>query len=145
MSKKIDVGQYFKKRYETECHSIKEKENQGIYIDNMALDLLEERGFDRKQKGTIYLSDIVATLYHEREAYQEDDPFVLYNFDNPNNNHYDWVNEYYECGRIHLLEEIDKSIASSYLFDKKKNEIIYEVANDIISQYDRPGKKLIRK
>ena len=120
MSKKIDVGQYFKKRYETECHSIKEKENQGIYIDNMALDLLEERGFDRKQKGTIYLSDIVATLYHEREAYQEDDPFVLYDFDNPNNTHYDWVNEYYECGRIHLLEEIDKSIASSYLFDKKR-------------------------
>ena len=131
------IREFYHLRYETASNSLKETESKRISICNIALELLEELGFDIKQSGTIYLADIIEELYHERRMYDKENPY--FDLNDRKNNHYVFVKDYYECGLSTLLERIDESISTSYVSDMPINNILYGVTNDIIDQYDRNG------
>lgn len=121
--------------------SIKETDAIKLSISAIAKDLLEELGFDRKASGTEYLADVIESLYHERKVFDENNEF--FDFNNLRNNHYSFSNEYYECGLIHLVNCIQEELSKSYVNEQSLNDVIYDVTNDIISQYDRCRKKLV--
>ena len=132
---------FYQRRYEESKKSMEETDKIKLSINNIALDLLEELGFERIASGTLYLADVIETLYHERKVYNGENKF--FDFNDKNNNHYSFTNEYYECGLKNLHEQINEAIKKSYVSDSSLNDIIYSIANDVISQYDRCGKKLI--
>ncbi len=132
---------FYKKRYEEEKKSIRNCDNSKIAIGQVALDLLEGLGFERENRGTIFLSSIIENLYHERKIFNQDNKF--FDFNDRNNNHYIFLKEYYECSLVVILKAIREEIAKSFLSDKSLNDIIYSVTNDIISQYDRCQEQLI--
>lgn len=131
---------FHKRRYEAAFKSIKESEATGISIGNLTLDLLEELGFDRSEMGTLYLADVIETLYHERKVFEEDNDF--FDFNNKRNNHYIFTNDYYECGLGVLHQRMEDSKQKSYMSDESFNSIVYGVTNDIISQVDPMVKKM---
>lgn len=133
--------EFHKKRYEETKKLIAETDKSKLSISLVVLDLLEELGFDRTTSGTEYLADVIETLYHERKVFDGENRF--FDFNDKNNAHYSFTNEYYECGLINLQREIDEEVAKSYVSNNSLNDIIYGVANDMISQYDRCGKKLV--
>lgn len=129
------------KRYDETMKSIKETDEIKLNIESIVLDLLEELGFDRQKSGTLYLADMIESLYHERKAFDGENKF--FDFNDPNNAHYGFTNEYYECGLVSLKKDINDEIEKSYVSDSSLNDIVYAVANDVISQYDRCGKQLV--
>lgn len=133
--------EFYEKRYEESKKSIAETDKNKLSISLVVLDLLEELGFERTASGTEYLADVIETLYHERKIFDGENKF--FDFDDKNNNHYSFANEYYECGLINLKRQIAEEVAKSYVSDSSLNDIIYGVANDVISQYDRCGKQLV--
>lgn len=133
--------EFYKKRYEEAKKSIEETDNLKLSISLVALDLLEELGFDRMAKGTDYLAEIIEILYHERKIFDGNNSF--FDFNDKRNNHYSFANEYFECGLKNLHKAIEEEIAKSYVSDSSMNDIVYNVANDLISQYDRCCRKLI--
>lgn len=134
---KKQIREFYRLRYETASKSLKETESDKISISKIALELLEELGFNIKQSGTIYLADIIEELYHERKIYDKDNSY--FDLNDRKNNHYVFVKEYYECGLKTLSERIDESISTSYVSDMPINNILYGVTNDIIDQYNRNG------
>lgn len=135
--------EFHEKRYEETKKSIAETEKNKLNISLIALDLLEELGFERKTLGTVYLADVIEILYHERKVFDRENKF--FDFDDKRNNNYLFANEYHECGLKNLLQEIYKEISKSYVSNNTLNDIIYGVTNDLISQYDRCGKQLVFK
>lgn len=133
--------EFHSRRYDETMKSIKETDKRKLSINSVILDLLEELGFERKSSGTKYLTEVIESLYHERKVFDGEKTF--FDFNNPNNAHYGFANEYYECGLIRLKKEINKEIAKSYVSDSSLNDIVYAVVNDVISQYDRCGKQLV--
>ena len=133
--------EFHEKRCEETEKSIAETAKNKLNISLIALDLLEELGFERKALGTIYLADVIETLYHERKVFDSENKF--FDFNDKRNNNYFFVKEYYECGLKHLHQEITKEVSKSYVSDNTLNDIIYGVTNDVINQYDRCGKQLI--
>ena len=119
---------------------IREHEAKGINVSPLVLDLLEELGFDRNDRGTKYLEFVISELYHERKAF--DDKHEFFDFNDENNNHYWFVNEYYEAGMKLIRKRIKASVKASYVNDKSMNEIVYGVTNDVISQVARDTKQL---
>ena len=114
---------------------IKYHQEKGINIPEIVLDLLEELGFDREEYGTWFLEDSITCLYHERKAFKKDDKY--YDFNDDRNNHYIYTKDEYDFRLTRIKEEIEKSIKKSYVPDKSRNEIIYSVVNDLISQVAR--------
>lgn len=111
-------------------------------IKNMALDLLEERGFERTNNGTEYLSEIITMLYHERKVFKSKSAYN--DFDDHENLHYPFIADGHDgVDRLDIYIGIYNSIKNSYLLGDSRNDVIYEVTNDIISQVDRTDKKLI--
>lgn len=140
--KQREVERMFQsKRYDETIKSIKETDEIKLNIKSIVLDLLEELGFDRQKSGTLYLADMIESLYHERKAFDGENKF--FDFNDPNNAHYGFTNEYYECGLVSLKKDINAEIEKSYVSDSSLNDIVYGVANDVISQYDRGGRQLI--
>lgn len=137
------VIKFHKNRQEETKKSIVETDKIKLSISLVVLDLLEELGFDRATSGTKYLADVIETLYHERKVFDGENKF--FDFNDRSNNHYSFTNEYYECGLINLQREIDENVAKSYVNGSSLNDIIYGVVNDVISQYDRCGKRLVFK
>lgn len=135
------VREFHKKRYEETKKSIAETDKSKLSISLVVLDLLEELGFDRTTSGTEYLADVIETLYHERKVFDGENRF--FDFNDKSNAHYSFTNEYYECGLKNLQRKIDEEVEKSYVSDSSLNDIIYGVANDVISQYDRCGKQLV--
>lgn len=134
------IREFHKKRYEETKKSIAETDKMKLSISLVALDLLEELGFDRTASGTEYLADIIEILYHERKVFDGKNRF--FDFNDKSNSHYSFANEYHECGLINLQRRITEAVAKSYVSDSSLNDIIYAVANDIISQYDRCSKQI---
>ncbi len=131
-------------RYLEYCKSMKcevEKDND---IYTIALDLFEERGFSREEFGTRCFATLVEYLYHERYHYQRNIEDKIYDLNDEMNNHYFFLKEDFETeyGKIYIVESIKKSKEKSYVKDKSMNEIVYEVTNDIISQYDRKSNQV---
>lgn len=135
------VRNFHSRRYDETMKSIKETDESKLSISSVILDLLEELGFERKTSGTRYLAEVIESLYHERKAFDGENKF--FDFNDPDNDHYSFANEYYECGLIHLKKEINKEVAKSYVSDNSLNDIVYGVVNDVISQYDRCGRQLV--
>lgn len=130
-------------RYNATVESTKETDAIKLSISNIALDLLEELGFDRQASGTKYLADVIESLYHERRVFDGDNEF--FDFNDLNNSHYHFANEYYECGLKYLVKCIQEEFEKSYMSEQSLNDVVYDVTNDIIGQYDRCSKKLVFK
>jgi len=133
--------EFHEKRCEETEKSIAETAKNKLNISLIALDLLEELGFERKALGTIYLADVIETLYHERKVFDGENSF--FDFNDKDNAHFSFSNEYYECGLKKLKRNIKEEVSKSYVSDSSLNDIIYGVTNDVINQYDRCGKQLI--
>lgn len=126
---------FHQKRCEEIKKSMDEVINQKIDIYIIALDLLKELGFDEGTNGSKYLADIIVDLYHERKLFDKTNEY--FNLQSSKNNHYLFLKEYYGCGVLQILEEIDCAIKNSYLKDYNIQSIVYIITNDIIDQYDR--------
>lgn len=135
------VREFHERRYEATKKSIAETDKNKLSISSVVLDLLEELGFDRTTSGSKYLADVIETLYHERKVFDGENRF--FDFNDKSNAHYSFTNEYYECGLKNLQRNIDEEVAKSYVSNSSLNDIIYGIANDVISQYDRCGKQLV--
>jgi len=140
-SQREKIREFHKKRYEETIKSFAETDKNKISISSVALDLLEELGFDRNALGTEYLADVIETLYHERKVFDGENSF--FDFNDKDNAHFSFSNEYYECGLKKLKRNIKEEVSKSYVSDSSLNDIIYGVTNDVINQYDRCGKQLI--
>ena len=138
--KKIE-REFHKRRFQETEKSIAETDGMRLSISSVVLDLLEELGFERKAPGTEYLSDVIETLYHERKVFDGENKF--FDFNDRSNNHYIFSNDFYECGLKYLQKCIDEEVEKSYVSELTLNDIIYSVVNDVISQYDRCGRKLV--
>ena len=141
---KIIKKKSFCDRYLEYCKSLKcevEKDND---IYEIALDLFEERGFSREEFGTRCFATLAEYLYHERNHYQRNKEDKIYNLNDEMNNHYFFLTQDFETeyGKIYIVESIKKSKENSYVKDKSINEIVYEVTNDIINQYDIISKQV---
>lgn len=122
--------------------SMKEYYEKKINIESIALDLLEELGFDRKDIGSLYLASVIEELFHERKGFVDGNE--EFNFDSKNNNHYWHLTEYYEGGFISISNDIRVAKEKSYVKDLSMNEIVYSIVNDIINMVDRDEcKKLV--
>ena len=134
-------SEFHKRRYEETKKSIAETDKIKLSISDIALDLLEELGFERKSHGAEYLADVIETLYHERKVFDGENKF--FDFNDKSNNRYLFTNDYYECSLKHIQQNIELEISKSYVSNNTLNEIIYSVANDLISQYDKGSKQLV--
>lgn len=135
------ANEFSKERVNATMESLRETDSIKLSISDIALDLLEELGFERNAEGTEYLADVIESLYHERKVFDSNNDF--FDFNDLNNNHYHFSNEYYECGLKYLVSCIQEELEKSYMNEQSLNDVIYDVTNDIISQFDRCGKKLV--
>ena len=133
--------EFHKKRVEETKKSMIETQENKLNINLSILNLLSELGFDITTSGTKYLANVIETLYYERKLFDAENEF--FDFNDRNNNHYSFTNEYYECGLINLQRRIDEEVEKSNVSNNSLNDIIYGVANNVISQYDEAGKQLV--
>ncbi len=124
--------QFNDNRFSSKQETIKNEIEHNINVSELIFDLLEELGFDRNQKGTIYLNYVILSFYRERKAFDNTNNF--FDFNQKNNSYYFVAKDYFRCSIYVLLKEIKSEIIKSYVTDSSMNEIIYWIINDLIVQ-----------
>lgn len=119
---------------------LKNKDNN-INISLIALNKLGKIGFNEKNLGTLFLSNIIEFLYYEKEYFDGSDYFDL---SLPNNIHYKFLEEKYGLDNVDLYRGfIAREIGISKCETKNINEIVYSVISMVTKELN--SKKKITK
>ncbi|MBR3117148.1 MAG: hypothetical protein IKF36_04665 [Bacilli bacterium] len=125
----LEQGQDEKDIYLTARNeSIQEEKNKKTNISLVALEKLEEIGF-QKDIGTLLFAGLIEDLYHERKVFNSSEYFDLSKPDNP---HYKYLVDKFKIGdekRYKAL--IALSIGTSNCDTKNINEIAYSITDKI--------------
>lgn len=134
--------EFLKERVKTTLDSYNEAVENNTNISKAIFEILEEQGFKIDNKGTVYLKELIALVYHERKSFNpelnEKNEFInsYWDLTNENNDQYYYVKEIFDIGRIKLVEKIKESINDSSVSEENNNTIVYGIANQLITKFD---------
>ena len=108
--------------------SIEQEKNKNTNISLIALEKLEEIGFN-KDLGTVLFAGLIEDLYHERKVFNSSDYFDLSKPDNP---HYKYLVDKFKIGDEKRFKAfIALSIGTFNCETKNINEIAYSITKEI--------------